>query len=87
MASFVSKLTSQGQTSVPVEVRRQLGITPGEALEWVEESGQFFVRRKTLYSWEDMHRELHSEGPPQAHSLEELNAGKARAVRARHALR
>jgi len=29
-----SKLTAQGQISVPAEVRRKLGLGPGSVLEW-----------------------------------------------------
>ena len=33
-----SKLTSQGQVSVPAEVRRRLGIAAGSVLEWDEDA-------------------------------------------------
>jgi AbrB family looped-hinge helix DNA binding protein len=29
-----SKVTAQGQISVPAEVRKKLGIGPGSTLEW-----------------------------------------------------
>jgi AbrB family looped-hinge helix DNA binding protein len=35
-----SRITAQGQISVPVEVRKKLGIGPGAVLEWNEENGQ-----------------------------------------------
>ena len=41
MALAQSKVTAQGQISVPLEVRRRLGIGPGSILEWDEE-GMFF---------------------------------------------
>ncbi|MGN6730352.1 MAG: AbrB/MazE/SpoVT family DNA-binding domain-containing protein, partial [Candidatus Binatia bacterium] len=36
MALAQSKVTAQGQISVPAEVRRKLGIGPGSVLEWDE---------------------------------------------------
>src|SRR2546425_184099 len=32
-----SKLTAQGQVSVPAAVRRRLGVGPGAVLEWAED--------------------------------------------------
>jgi AbrB family looped-hinge helix DNA binding protein len=40
-----SKVTAQGQISVPVEVRRKLGIGPGSVLEWDEEGDAVVVRK------------------------------------------
>ncbi len=45
MAIAHSKLTAQGQISVPMDVRRKLGISPGSVLEWEEEGGKIVVRR------------------------------------------
>ena len=39
-----SKVTAQGQISVPAEVRRRLGVGPGSVLEWHEEDGKIVVR-------------------------------------------
>jgi len=39
MALAKSKVTAQGQISVPAAVRKKLGIGPGSTLEWVEEGG------------------------------------------------
>ena len=59
-----SKLTSQGQISVPAEVRRKLGVEPGSVLEWDEQGGAVVVRKAGRYTWEDVHRALFPEGPP-----------------------
>ena len=45
MALAHSKLTAQGQISVPAGVRRKLGIGPGSILEWDEDGEQSVVRR------------------------------------------
>jgi len=44
MALVQSKVTAQGRISVPVEVRRKLGIGPGSVLEWEEEGDAVVVR-------------------------------------------
>jgi antitoxin PrlF len=53
-----SKLTAQGQISVPAEVRKKLGIGPGSVLEWDEQDDKVVVRRSGRYASEDVHRAL-----------------------------
>jgi antitoxin PrlF len=81
-----SKLTAQGQISVPAEVRRRLGIGPGSILEWWEEGEKIVVRRAGRYTSEDVHRALFPEAP-RPRKLEELEEGAQRYVKARHARR
>jgi AbrB family looped-hinge helix DNA binding protein len=81
-----SKVTAQGQISVPAEVRRRLGIGPGSVLEWEQEGEKIVVRRAGRYTSEDLHQALFPE-KPQPRTLEELKEGVRQAVRSRHALR
>jgi antitoxin PrlF len=82
-----SKVTAQGQISVPAEVRRKLGLGPGSVLEWTEEGDRVVVRRADRYSSEDVCRALFPAGPPKPRSLSELKAGVGKSVSARHARR
>ena len=86
MAIAYSKLTSQGQISVPTEVRKRLGVGPGSVLEWEDDGEQIVVRRAGRYTSEDLHRALFQK-PPQPRTLEELDEGIRRAVKRRHARR
>lgn len=86
MAIAHSKLTAQGQISVPKEVRRRLGIGPGSILEWEEEGEKIVVRRAGRYTSEDVHRALF-EQPPRPRSLEELKEGLRQHAKSRHARR
>ena len=81
-----SKLTAQGQISVPVEVRRRLGIGPGSVLEWDEEGGQIVVRRVGRYTSEEVHKALFPQ-PPKPRTLVEMKEGIRRYVKGRHARR
>lgn len=87
MAIAQSRVTAQGQISVPVEVRRRLGIGPGSVLEWAEEGDHVVVRRAGRFSFEDVHRALFPDGPPEPRSLDELKEGVRRSIRQRHAVR
>ena len=80
-----SKVTSQGQISVPAEIRRKLGIGPGSVLEWEEEGDRVVVRRAGLYSSEDIHRAVFSRVPRR--SIGELKRGIAEHMRRKYARR
>jgi len=82
-----SKLTAQGQISVPAEVRRRLGVGPGSVLEWDDEGDKIVVRRVGRYTSEDVHQALFPQGPPQRRSLKEMKEGVRRYVKERHARR
>jgi AbrB family looped-hinge helix DNA binding protein len=81
-----SKVTAQGQISVPAEVRRRLGVGPGSLLEWDEEGERILIRRVGRYSSEDVHEALFPIAP-RRHSLAELKEGIRQSVRRRHARR
>ncbi len=85
MAIAHSRMTSQGQISVPSEIRRKLGITPGAVLEWDERDGEIFVRRAGRYSSTDVHNALFPKGKPAPKSSEEIREGIRRNIRKRHA--
>jgi AbrB family looped-hinge helix DNA binding protein len=81
-----SKVTAQGQISVPAEIRRKLGIGPGSVLEWDEEGEKVFVRKAGRYSSLDIHRALFPT-PPKPRTLEELKQGIEEYIREKHARR
>ncbi len=85
MALAQSKLTAQGQISVPAEVRRRLGLVPGSVLEWEVEGDAIVVRRRGRFSSLDIHKALFPNGPPKKRSLAELKDGVRKRMRARYA--
>ena len=84
MAIAHSKLTAQGQISVPAEIRRKLGVGPGSVLEWDEVGEQVVVRRAGRYTSEDVHRTLFRSAP-KPKTLTDLKDGIRRHIRKRHA--
>jgi antitoxin PrlF len=46
--SYIGKMTSKGQTTVPKEVRDYLGLSEGTQVEWIMEDGKATVRPRTL---------------------------------------
>jgi antitoxin PrlF len=85
MSIVRSRMTSQGQVSVPAEIRRRLGLAPGSVLEWDIEGNHATLRRRGRCSTSDVHEVLFPEGPPLPRTLEEMKAGIPREIRRRHA--
>jgi len=82
-----SRLTSQGQVSVPAEVRRRLGLGPGSVLEWEEDGERIVVRRGGRHSSADVSAAIFPSGAGKPRSLADLKAGVRASVKRRHARR
>lgn len=80
-----SRLTAQGQISIPASIRKRLGIGPGSVIEWQESGGEIIVRRSGSCDSEQIHREIFGDDAPRPHSLDELKAGIRDHARKRHA--
>jgi AbrB family looped-hinge helix DNA binding protein len=85
MPIAVSKVTAQGQISVPAEVRKRLGVGPGSTLEWNEENGKVFITRGGRFNFDDVRTALFGAKSPKARSLEELKGGVREHIRRKHA--
>lgn len=89
MQKMQTKLTSQGQVSVPALVRNFLHLIPGSVLVWTQEGDRIVVERAKRHSTKEVHQALFSEGPPQrtgqAKTLVELKQGIREQMRRRHA--
>lgn len=79
-----SKVTAQGQISVPAEVRRKLGIGPGSVLEWDQNGEEVVVRKAGRFSSEDIHRALFAKRP-RRQGIEALKDAIRRHARERRA--
>ena len=84
MALAHSKVTAQGQVSVPAKVRQRLGVGPGSVLEWDEDGDRVVVRKAGRYSSDDIHRALFPT-TPRRRTIEELHSGIRRYIKKRHA--
>ncbi len=80
-----SKITAQGQISVPAEIRKKLGLSPGSTIEWEERDGEVVVRKAGRHTLDDAHKALFPDGPPPRKSLKELKEGIRQHIREKHA--
>ncbi|MEA2164744.1 MAG: antitoxin PrlF [Thermoanaerobaculia bacterium] len=81
-----SKVTAQGQISVPAEIRKEFGIGPGSVLEWHRHGDDLVVRKAGRYTSEDIHRALFSKRP-KPRTLEEMEQAIADHIRDKYARR
>jgi antitoxin PrlF len=87
MALAHSKVTAQGQISVPAEVRKKLGIGPGSILEWEEDGEKMVVRRSGRFTSQDIHRTLFPKKAPARRTIEDMKEGIRQTTRERNARR
>lgn len=68
---------------MPAEIRKKLGVGPGSTIEWVEEDDKVVVRRAGGYTFDDIHKVLFPDGPPE--KPVDVKAAIAKYVRERYA--
>ena len=85
MSIAQSKVTAQGQISVPAEVRRRLGIGPGSILVWEERDGDLVVRRAGRATSQDIHDALFGVKRAPGGGPVDVKKGIRKYIRRRHA--
>ncbi|MBC8086738.1 MAG: AbrB/MazE/SpoVT family DNA-binding domain-containing protein [Phycisphaerae bacterium] len=83
-----SRLTSQGQVSIPAEIRRKLGLYPGSVVEWDEdENGRISLRRAGRFTSEDVHHALFVRPPVKPTTVAGMDDGIRRHIQSSRARR
>ncbi len=84
MSLAQSRITAQGQVSIPVSVMRQFGLGPGEIINWDTLNGHLVIEKAGQFSLEDVQKALRL--PKGTHKTdEEIRDGIKAAMRAKHA--
>jgi bifunctional DNA-binding transcriptional regulator/antitoxin component of YhaV-PrlF toxin-antitoxin module len=84
MSLAQSRITAQGQVTIPVGIMRQFGLAPGELITWDNLEGHLVIGRSGPFSLADVREAL--ELPPGIHRTdEEIRAGLAARMKAKHA--
>ncbi|MBZ0111543.1 MAG: AbrB/MazE/SpoVT family DNA-binding domain-containing protein [Thermoanaerobaculia bacterium] len=79
-----SKITSQGQVTVPAIIRKRLGLGPGSTIEWREVGEEIVVSRVARCTSEEIHRALF-EQTPSRRATEDFDSGIRERMRSRFA--
>ena len=88
MLQIQTKLTSQGQVSVPAAVRHFLNLTPGSVLLWTQQDGRIMVERAVRHSTIEVHQALFADDAPvktPTKTLLDLKLGIRQQMQRRHA--
>jgi AbrB family looped-hinge helix DNA binding protein len=87
MMEAQSKLSSQGQVSVPAEVRKLLHLRPGSVLIWRQDGDRIVVERARRHATLEVHAALFPGGAPvgPAPPSDALKEGIREHLRRRHA--
>ncbi|MBX7061563.1 MAG: AbrB/MazE/SpoVT family DNA-binding domain-containing protein [Pyrinomonadaceae bacterium] len=87
MTTIRSKITAQGQISVPAPIRKKLGLTPGSVIEWEDEGDEasVTVKKATEYDLDDLHKNVFPDGPPKPISIDEIDKAIDAYLRKKHA--
>jgi antitoxin PrlF len=80
-----TKLSTQGQVSVPSEVRKLLHLRPGSVITWRQVGKRIVVERAARHVTADVHAALFPQGAPGAATLSDLKEGIRQHLRRRHA--
>ena len=69
-----AKITSKGQVTIPKAVRDRLGLRPGDEIEFIEDNGNYKVKKTVLHSPFERYRGYlkHLQGRSSDEVIEEL---------------
>ena len=57
----LAKVTSKGQVTIPVEIRRKLGIKNGDKVLFIEESGRVYMMNSSMDALREAQRAFAGE--------------------------
>lgn len=57
----LAKVTSKGQVTIPVEIRRKLGIKSGDKVLFMEESGRIYIMNSSMDALRETQRAFAGE--------------------------
>lgn len=87
MKIATSRISPQGQISLPAEVRSLLGVAPGSTIEWESDGGVVRVRRAGRFSSAQIHDAVFGAKQPKRRSIEEMDEAIATRMKEKHARR
>ncbi len=86
MSTKQSKLTSQGQVSVPASVRQFLSLSPGATMLWMQEGERMWVERAVTHTTTDVHQALFgNSAPKQTTDTQDTNQAIRSFIQKKHA--
>jgi len=70
-----AKVMSKGQITLPVDIRKNMGLSTGDRVALIYENDRVIMMNPAIYAMETLQREMESEWEKaDIHSEEDLNA-------------
>ncbi len=63
----IAKITSKGQITIPIEIRKKLKLSEGDKVVFVEEDGRYFMANSSVIAFREMQKVM--EGASEEASL------------------
>ena len=57
----LAKVTSKGQVTIPIEIRKKLGIKNGDKVLFIEESGRIYIMNSSMDALREAQQEFAGE--------------------------
>ena len=67
----LSRVSSKGQITIPIEIRKKLNLKEGDKVLFVEEDGNIFVLNASLIALKEIQQNMKDEGDKQDFNSEE----------------
>jgi AbrB family looped-hinge helix DNA binding protein len=81
----LATVTEKGQITIPVDVRRKLGISKGSKVVFVEDHGRVFIENSTMVALREARRAFEGEAERLGLKTEEDVVAMVKEVRAQRA--
>ena len=57
----LAKITSKGQITLPIAIRRQLNLKDGDKVAFIEKNGQYNIVNPTILAFENIQKAMRGE--------------------------
>jgi len=67
----LARISSKGQITIPIEIRKKLNLKEGDKVLFVEEGGNIFVLNASLVALKEIQQDMKGEAEKQGFNSEE----------------
>ena len=57
----LAKITTKGQITLPINIRRQLNVKDGDKVAFIENNGQYTIVNPTMLAFQNIHEAMKDE--------------------------
>ncbi len=80
-----SKVSAEGQITIPADVIKKLGIVPGSSLDWDVKDGEIVLRLTKRYTSKEIHEAVFGSRKFKRQTVGQMDEGIREYIRKKHA--